>query len=151
MDALRSHPRLWSRIAPNNTFDTRACKLIVNALPGGETISTGKQCIDFLVANLDAALQSLYPTPAPLSENQCDSTIEAEAIERMLTCVHACYKTDRGIIMLENEFLLFRDVPEDERETWYTETCEAWKNRLHSALQEEFCSALRLWFLAQLS
>jgi hypothetical protein len=149
MEELRKHDKLWKRIAPNDSFDTRACKTLVNAMEGGESISTGKLCIEFLTQNLDKALAALHPPMPPLQDNQCDSSLEAEAIERMLTCVHACFKTDRGVISLENDFLLFQDVLQEDRESWLNETCERWKGLLHSSLQEEFCIALRLWFLAQ--
>jgi hypothetical protein len=149
MEQLRKHEKLWKRIAPNDSFDTRACKSLVNAMEGGESISTGKMCIEFLTQNLDAALKTLLPPMPPLEHDQCDSSLEAEAIERMLTCVHACFKTDRGVISLENDFLLFQDVAPEDKESWLEETCTRWKGLLHSSLQEEFCTALRLWFLAQ--
>lgn len=151
MDELKSIKKIWAKLAPNNTFDTRSCKLLVSALEGGDGISTGKQCIEFVLANKQKILDSLLPPMPPLQENQCDSSLEAEATERMLTCIQACFKTDRGVIMLENDMLLFQDVLEEEHDQWYTETCEKWKGLLHSALQEEFCSALRLWFLLKSS
>lgn len=147
MDQVKSIPKIWKKIAPNDVFDTRACKSLVGAVEGGEGISTGKQCLEFILANKQKILDTLLPPMPSLEENQCDSTLAAECTERMLTCIHACFKTDRGVIMLENDMLLFQDVEKDAQEEWYSETCERWKGLLHSALQEEFCSALRLWFV----
>jgi hypothetical protein len=90
------------------------------------------------------------PKAIPLID-QCEFSLEAEALERLKACVQACFKTDRGIILLENELLLYEDVEESYRDTWFTETCEAWKDRLHSSLSEEFCSALGLWMVSKQS
>jgi hypothetical protein len=83
--------------------------------------------------------------------DQCETTLEAEALERLTSCVNACFKTDRGIILLENELLLYQDVEESYRDTWFSETCEVWKDRLHSSLGEEFCTALGLWMVSMQS
>jgi len=151
LETLKREQKIWTRIAPNNTFDTRACKSLANLLEGSEGISTGKQCLEFIHTNKLKILDSLLPALAPLQDNQCDSTLEAEATERMLTCINACFKTDRGVILLENDMLLFQDVLPEEQDQWLRETCERWKNLLHSALQDEFCSALRLWFLIKIT
>jgi hypothetical protein len=147
VEQLKSISKIWKKIAPNNSFDTRACKTLVALVEGGSGISTGKQCIEFILANTQKILDTLLPPMPSLEENQCDSTLQAECTERMLTCINACFKTDRGVILLENDMLLFQDVEREAQEEWYTETCERWKGLLHSALQEEFCSALRLWFV----
>jgi hypothetical protein len=86
---------------------------------------------------------------APPLIDQCEYSLEAEALERLTACVQACFKTDRGIILLENELLLYSDVQESYKDTWFTETCEAWKDRLHSSLGEEFCTALGLWMVSK--
>ncbi len=183
MNSLREHTQIWEKIAPQGSFDTRACHFFIMKL-GGPPISAGKQCISFLTDHLQEILEKLEskmdsstafekeaepvnlepslvaestpdypedpPKPLPLID-QCEFSLEAEALERLKACVQACFKTDRGIILLENELLLYEDVEESYRDTWFTETCEAWKDRLHSSLSEEFCSALGLWMVSKQS
>lgn len=182
MNSLREYTQIWEKIAPQGSFDTRACHFFIMSL-GGPPISAGKQCISFLTDHLQEILEkleskldsstafekqaepvTLEPTfvaestpdfpeevkPPPLID-QCEFSLEAEALERLKACVQACFKTDRGIILLENELLLYEDVEESYRDTWFSETCEAWKDRLHSSLSEEFCSALGLWMVLKQS
>jgi hypothetical protein len=182
MEALREHTQVWERIAPDGSFDTRACKYFIE-LMGGPSISAGKQCIAYLTENLAQILEALnnsrvpqvVPQSPPMVEevlemeeassnqvvieppiheplvDQCETTLEAEALERLSSCVNACFKTDRGIILLENDLLLYRDVEESYRDTWFSETCEMWKDRLHSSLGEEFCTSLGLWMVSRQS
>ena len=188
MEILCKHPKIWEKIAPNGTFDTRACHHFIKSM-GGPSISAGKQCILYLTEHLNEFLQEIESREAfealgkesqqemgemekqpleeqplekqPLEQNfnthsvllplidQCEYSLEAEALERLTACIHACYKTDRGIILLENDLLLYQDVDESYKDTWYIETCNEWKDRLHSSLVEEFCTALGLWMVSK--
>jgi hypothetical protein len=152
MDTLRKYIGLWARIAPppSNTFDARACKAFAKSLEDASAQTdqmTGQKCIDYLLKNLDKASALTLP---PLAENQCDNTLLDESKELMLDYIFKCFRTDRGIILLENHMMFFQDAhSEEEREAWFKETMEEWKQNLHSSMVEGFQTALRLWMLSQ--
>jgi hypothetical protein len=152
METLKKYSGIWSRIAPppSNTFDTRACKAFAKSLriESEETDQlTGQKCIDFLLKHLDKATVMTLP---PLEENQCDNTLLEESKELMLGFITKCFRTDRGVILLENHMMFFQDAhTEEEREAWFKETMEEWKQNLHSEMVEGFQTALRLWMITQ--
>ena len=84
----------------------------------------------------------------PLEDDQCENTIESESMERLKNVIFNSFKTERGIIMLENDLLLYKDI--DDKHAWVNETCKEWKEKLNSKDSEEFCEALYLWNLAQI-
>lgn len=108
---------------------------------------TGQTCIEFLIKHLHAAALAALP---PLEENQCDNTLLEESKELMLGYISQCFRTDRGVILLENHMLFFQDArTEEERDAWFKETMEEWKQNLHSNMVEGFQTALKLWMLSQ--
>lgn len=82
-------------------------------------------------------------------ESQCEFTLEAEAIERIKYCIGTSFRTDAGIIMLENDLALYEDIQKDQLVKWIQDTKEAWKNRLHSKIYPEFEEAFDLWVAAK--
>jgi len=89
--------------------------------------------------------------PVPFDERvQCENTLLAEAKERLISCVMSSFRTDAGIIMLENDLIMFEDVePEAEVGEWVVRMRSEWTNRLHSSVVEDFEEALDLWVLSQ--
>lgn len=165
METLKRYSRVWVKITSADSFDTRMCKAFAKTLlvhtPSfssllPESIESkeamidklnGKSCIDFLVKNLDSAIQKSLPD---LQDNQCDNTLEVESIEIMKGIISKCFTTDRGIIVLENHFLFFQDAhTPEEKEAWFQETLAEWKTNIHSGMVEAFQSALRIWMIAQ--
>jgi hypothetical protein len=107
----------------------------------------GQRCIEFLVKNLDKALELSLPK---LAEDQCDNTLQEESKEIMVSLISKCFTTDRGLILLENHMLFFDDAhTPEQKEAWYEETMNEWKNNLHSAMIDQFQNALRLWMLSK--
>lgn len=80
---------------------------------------------------------------------QCENTLLAEAHERMVACVLTSFRTDAGLIMLENELSLFEDEAADEVASWVVNMRDTWSSRLHSKVLEDFYEALDLWVLSQ--
>ena len=151
MEVLKKYSTLWSQIAPapSHVFDTRSCKAFARKLNVVEqsNFGTGQACIDFLVQHLDMALQMSLPK---LEENQCDNTLLEESKELMLGYISQCFRTDRGVILLENHMMFFQDAHTDEeKEAWFYETMEEWKKNLNSNIIEGFQTALTLWMLSQ--
>jgi hypothetical protein len=108
---------------------------------------SGQACIDFLVKNLDMALQISLPK---LEENQCDNSLLEESKELMVGYIAQCFRTDRGVILLENHMMFFQDAhTEEEKEAWFSETMEEWKKNLNSNMIDGFQTALKLWMLTQ--
>jgi hypothetical protein len=107
----------------------------------------GQKCVDFLVKNLDKALELTLPR---LQEDQCDNTLQEESKEIMVSLISKCFTTDRGIILLENHMMFFQDAhTQEQKEAWFVETMSEWNNNLHSAMIEQFQNALRLWMLSK--
>jgi len=80
---------------------------------------------------------------------QCANTLLAEAHERLVTCVLTSFRTDSGLIMLENELSLFQEETPDTVAAWVTRTRDAWSSRLHSKVLDDFHEALDLWVVSQ--
>lgn len=149
MEVLKKYSTLWSQIAPSSVFDTRACKAFARKLKVKEQTNfmNGQACIDFLIQNLDSAIQMSLPT---LEENQCDNTLLEESKELMLGYISQCFRTDRGLILLENHMMFFQDAHTDEeKDAWFHETMEEWKKNLNSSMIDGFQTALTLWMLSQ--
>ena len=143
---MHSYSSLWQKISTSNSFDARACKAFVTSFHKEGELS-GKKCIEFLVDNLEVAIEKSLPI---LREDQCDNSLEEESKEKLKAYISKCFTTDRGIILLENHMMFFADAHTDhEKEVWFKETMEEWKNNLHSSLVEGFENALRLWMVSQ--
>lgn len=67
----------------------------------------------------------------------------------MVACVLTSFRTDAGLIMLENELSLFEDEAADEVASWVVNMRDTWSSRLHSKVLEDFYEALDLWVLSQ--
>lgn len=80
---------------------------------------------------------------------QCDNSLLAEAHERMVSCVITSFRTDAGLIMLENELSMFEESTQDNVSSWVHTMRNAWSSRLHSKVLDDFCEALDLWVLSQ--
>jgi hypothetical protein len=78
-------------------------------------------------------------------DSQCEFTLESEAIERLKYCIGTSFRTDAGIIMLENDLSMFDEVTPDQLSKWVLEMRDTWKNRLHSKIVAEFEESLDLW------
>jgi len=147
LEVLQTYSSLWARISTSNSFDTRACKAFAKELQAPEQLN-GQKCIEFLIANLDKAVEKSMP---PLLPNQCDNSLEEESKEKLVGYITKCFSTDRGLILLENHMMFFLDArSEDQKEAWFKETMEEWRNNLHSSMIEGFENALRLWMLSKL-
>lgn len=79
---------------------------------------------------------------------QCESTLESEAVERLKACIATSFRTDAGIIMLENDLSMFEDA--DDYTQWVETMRSSWKDRLHSKISGEFNEALDLWVASKL-
>jgi hypothetical protein len=114
---------------------------------------SGSACIQLLWDHRLTLGSSPLPaptaTPAPPPPvfypliDQCETGLRAEAEERMKTCIESSYRTDNGLIMLENDLVLF--VNSDD---WLRETINEWLPRLKSTMQDEFKEAIQLWVLS---
>jgi hypothetical protein len=100
------------------------------------------------------------PAPEPLPERhvrddffddsvQCDNSLLAEAHERMVSCVITSFRTDAGLILLENELSMFQEETPESIALWVQTMRNAWSSRLHSKVLDDFCEALDLWVLSQ--
>lgn len=78
---------------------------------------------------------------------QCDSNILEEAESRLKLCVETSFKSDNGLIMLENDLLLFQDDPPSDISIWVEEMISSWSSKLHSSVQLDFREALELWVI----
>jgi hypothetical protein len=79
----------------------------------------------------------------------CANTLLAEAHERMVACVLTSFRTDAGLIMLENELSLFNEEEPDTVPAWVVRMRDTWSSRLHSSVLDDFFEALDLWVLSQ--
>jgi hypothetical protein len=82
-------------------------------------------------------------------DSQCEFTLEAEAIERIKFCIGTSFRTDAGLIMLENDLALYEEIDPTQLLKWIQDMKEAWKNRLHSKIYPEFEEAFDLWVAAK--
>ena len=80
---------------------------------------------------------------------QCENSLLAEAHERMVSCVITSYRTDAGLLLLENELIMFQDQTSEGVTNWVQTMRNAWSCRLHSKVLDDFCEALDLWVLSQ--
>ena len=111
-----------------------------------ETLN-GQKCIEFLTEHLQTAIEKSMPELQP---DQCDNSLKDESNEKLVAYISKCFTTDRGLILLENHMLFFSDArTEEQKEAWFKETMEEWRNNLHSSMVEGFENALRLWMVSQ--
>ena len=108
----------------------------------------GRLAIDTLQENRGKICEMFWEEERKKLENvplidQCENTIEAESLERLKNVIFNSFKTDRGIIMLENDLLLYNDI--EDKDAWIHETCNEWKQKLNSKDADEFCQSLYLW------
>lgn len=91
------------------------------------------------------------PPPAlilPPLPDQCAPTLRAEAEERLRAVVEANFKTARGLIVLENDLLLFDG---SDPAAWMRNMKEDWSSKIHSMWMGEFTNALELWIASRAS
>jgi hypothetical protein len=81
--------------------------------------------------------------------SQCENSLLAEAKERLLSCVMSSFRTDAGVIMLENDLIMFEDVAPEDVAGWVLRTRAEWDGRLHSKVVDDFHESLDLWVLSQ--
>jgi hypothetical protein len=108
----------------------------------------GQSCIEFINEHLDLCIEKSLPE---LDSNQCDNSLEEESKEKLMAYISKCFNTDRGLILLENHMMFFMDAhTEEQKEAWFRETMQEWKNNLHSGMVHGFENALRLWMVSKL-
>lgn len=97
------------------------------------------------------SMPSLDKEPEPFDDStQCENSLLAEAKERLLSCVLSSFRTDAGVIMLENDLILFQEERQEEVSEWVSRMRNEWSSRLHSSVLDDFFEALDLWVLSQL-
>lgn len=166
-------PFIWSRISVNDRPDTSLMVALLSDMGVQLTVRpSGSACLRVLHDNLDTIEQRLAsqrppdpptpPAPTPRSllppqpashdfdeSTQCENSLLAEAHERLLSCVITSFRTDAGLIMLENELSLFQEETPDSVSAWVSRMRTAWSSRLHSKVLDEFFEALDLWVVSQ--
>ena len=104
---------------------------------------------------VEAALEPPPPPPAPTIPtlptlpplpDQCAPTLRAEAEERLRAVVEANFKTSRGLIVLENDLMLYE---QEDPVGWIRRMREDWSSKIHSQWLDEFENALELWIASK--
>jgi len=179
VEILRARaPLLWTRISTDSRPDVSLMiSLLVEMGVQLQSRPSGFACLKVLVDNLEFIEQRLRDGPpasdaAPPPQNDeppspeappqvrtvdepideslhCANTLIAEAHERMVSCVLTSFRTDTGLIMLENELSLFNEEEPDTVPAWVVRMRETWSSRLHSKVLDDFFEALDLWVLSQ--
>ena len=171
VDTLRNnYHSLWTEISENDRISslklneklTRLSKLSKYsdlAATLRDKPMNGVQALEYIfsikddLANVDTRQDEVslpkFTFTAPAADpDQCDLSIKTEAQERLRNIVEINFATDRGLIMLENDLLLYSDGSMDMN-TFLEIMQSSWADRLHSGWLAEFMEALHLWVLAE--
>lgn len=143
LDTLRAdYPLVWAaatRGAPRPTVGALRELLrdpaLPNAVAGVERVWPRRAELEAALAVFDA-------------DTSCDATPEAEAVARMQIAVDACFRTDRGAVLLETDLALWDGT---EPEAWFRAMRDTWESRLHSGWVDEFLEALQLWMAVRVT
>lgn len=102
------------------------------------------------VEAVEAAAEASVPAPSPPAlpplPDQCAPTLRAEAEERLRAVVEANFKTSRGLIVLENDLMLYEN---EDPVSWIRRMRDDWSSKLHSLWLDEFENALELWIASK--
>lgn len=128
---------------PSRTINTTNTPTTIREAPSPAAAdSTGTDLLEPLIDRPDA--------------DQCGVSLQSEAMERLKTVVQTSYKTDAGLIILENDLAFFYDLDSNSQNSakyteqivaWVAEMKRNWKDRIHSTVWGEFEEALELWTL----